>query len=130
MTEIFTGSFTQQEPIPAEGIAAANAVMQSGRLHRYNTSGDEIAQAALLEEEFAASVGAKYCLAVASGHSRSLTVCLSLFLLDYTNDSLPPSTPHPPARAPHSNGLLLYNIKNIFAPLRVFDTFMMARWGW
>jgi dTDP-4-amino-4,6-dideoxygalactose transaminase len=67
MTEIFTGSFTQQEPIPAEGIAAANAVMQSGRLHRYNTSGDEIAEAALLEEEFAATVGARYCLAVASG---------------------------------------------------------------
>ncbi len=67
MTEIFTGSFTQQEPIPDEGIAAANAVMQSGRLHRYNTSGDEIAETALLEEEFAASVGAKYCLAVASG---------------------------------------------------------------
>ncbi|MDC1399406.1 DegT/DnrJ/EryC1/StrS family aminotransferase [Yoonia sp.] len=67
MTERFTGSFTQQEPIPAEGIAAANAVMQSGRLHRYNTSGDEIAEAALLEEEFAATVGSKYCLAVASG---------------------------------------------------------------
>ena len=67
MTDIFTGSFTQQEPIPAEGIAAANAVMQSGRLHRYNTSGDQIAEAALLEEEFAATVGAKYCLAVASG---------------------------------------------------------------
>jgi dTDP-4-amino-4,6-dideoxygalactose transaminase len=67
MTEIFTGSFTQQEPIPAEGIAAATAVMQSGRLHRYNTQGDEIAEAALLEEEFAASTGAKYCLAVASG---------------------------------------------------------------
>ena len=67
MTEKFTGSFTQQEPIPAEGIAAANAVMQSGRLHRYNTSGDEIAEAALLEEEFAATVGSKYCLAVASG---------------------------------------------------------------
>ena len=67
MIEVFTGSFTQQEPIPAAGIAAANAVMQSGRLHRYNTSGDEIAEAALLEEEFAASTGAKYCLAVASG---------------------------------------------------------------
>ena len=67
MTEIFTGSFTQQEPIPDEGIAAANAVMQSGRLHRYNTSGDEIAETALLEEEFAAATGAKYCLAVASG---------------------------------------------------------------
>jgi dTDP-4-amino-4,6-dideoxygalactose transaminase len=67
MTEVFSGSFTQQEPIPDEAIAAANAVMQSGRLHRYNTSGDEIAEAALLEEEFAAMVGAKYCLAVASG---------------------------------------------------------------
>ena len=67
MSENFTGLFTQQEPIPAEGIAAANAVMQHGRLHRYNTSGDEIAEVALLEEEFAATVGAKYCLAVASG---------------------------------------------------------------
>jgi dTDP-4-amino-4,6-dideoxygalactose transaminase len=67
MTERFHGSFTQQEPIPDEGIAAANVVMQSGRLHRYNTSGDEVAEAALLEQEFAASVGAKYCLAVASG---------------------------------------------------------------
>ncbi|MEO0931975.1 MAG: DegT/DnrJ/EryC1/StrS family aminotransferase, partial [Pseudomonadota bacterium] len=67
MTEIFTGSFTQQEPIPEEGIAAANAVMRHGRLHRYNTSGDEIAETALLEEEFAAATGARYCLAVASG---------------------------------------------------------------
>ena len=67
MTEVFKGSFTQQEPIPEEGIAAATRVMQSGRLHRYNTSGDEIAETALLEEEFAAYTGAKYCLAVASG---------------------------------------------------------------
>ncbi|WP_439156208.1 DegT/DnrJ/EryC1/StrS family aminotransferase [Yoonia sp.] len=67
MTKRFTGSFTQQEPIPDDGIAAALAVMQTGRLHRYNTAGNEISQTALLEEEFAASVGAKYCLAVASG---------------------------------------------------------------
>ena len=67
MSETFTGSFTQQEPIPDAGIAAAVAVMQHGRLHRYNASGDEIAETALLEEEFAASVGAQYCLAVASG---------------------------------------------------------------
>ena len=67
MTERFTGSFTQQEPIPDDGIAAALSVMQSGRLHRYNTHGDEIAEAALLEEEFAALVGSKFCLAVASG---------------------------------------------------------------
>jgi len=67
MTEVFTGSFTQQEPIPEEGIEAALAVMRGGRLHRYNVADGEIAQTALLEEEFAASVGAKYCLAVASG---------------------------------------------------------------
>ncbi len=67
MTEVFTGSFTQQEPIPEEGIEAALAVMRGGRLHRYNVADGEIAETALLEEEFAASVGAKYCLAVASG---------------------------------------------------------------
>lgn len=65
--EKFTGSFTQQEPIPDAGIEAAMCIMRSGRLHRYNTSGDEIAEAALLEQEFAAAMGAKYCLAVASG---------------------------------------------------------------
>lgn len=67
MTEIFKGSFTQQDPIPDDGIAAALAVLQHGRLHRYNTQGDEIAEAALLEEEFAAQMGAKYCLGCASG---------------------------------------------------------------
>ncbi|MEJ6401612.1 DegT/DnrJ/EryC1/StrS family aminotransferase [Yoonia sp. 2307UL14-13] len=67
MTEVFTGSFTQQEPIPEDGIAAALAVMQHGRLHRYNEAPGEVAETVLLEEEFAASVGAKYCLAVASG---------------------------------------------------------------
>lgn len=67
MTDKFTGSFTQQDPIPQAGIDAALAVMQHGRLHRYNTSGDEIAEAALIEQEFAVQTGAKYCLAVASG---------------------------------------------------------------
>lgn len=65
--ERFTGSFTQQEPIPEAAIAAALRVMQSGRLHRYNTTPDEIAEAALLEEDFATTTGARYCLAVASG---------------------------------------------------------------
>ena len=63
----FTRPFTQQEPIPASGIEAAVKVMQSGRLHRYNTMDDEIAEVALLEEEFATFTGAKYCLAVTSG---------------------------------------------------------------
>ena len=67
MTEIFKGSFTQQEPIPDEGIAAALEVMRSGRLHRYNLIGDEVGETGLLEREFASYVGAKYALAVASG---------------------------------------------------------------
>ena len=67
MSERFTGSFTQQEPIPDEGIEAALRVMQSGRLHRYNLVGDEPGEVALLEQEFAAFTGARYCLAVASG---------------------------------------------------------------
>jgi len=66
-TEIFTGSFTQQEPIPEDGIAAAVDVMRSGRLHRYNVKDDEPGEVALLEQEFAAAMGVKYCLAVASG---------------------------------------------------------------
>src|SRR5690606_9476812 len=65
--ETFTGSFTQQEPLPEAAIAAALRVMHHGRLHRYNTAEGEIAETALLEEEFAAVTGAKYCLAVASG---------------------------------------------------------------
>jgi dTDP-4-amino-4,6-dideoxygalactose transaminase len=67
MNEFFTGSFTQQEPIPDAGIQAALRVLQSGRLHRYNVAEGEHGETALLEQEFAASVGSKYCLAVASG---------------------------------------------------------------
>ncbi|MEO8244304.1 MAG: DegT/DnrJ/EryC1/StrS family aminotransferase [bacterium] len=63
----FTGSFTQQEPIPEAGIAAAMAVLQHGRLHRYNVAPGEVAETVLLEQEFAALTGARYCLAVASG---------------------------------------------------------------
>jgi len=65
--ERFTGQFTQQEPIPDAAIEAAMRVLHHGRLHRYNTVGGEVAEAALLEQEFAAYTGAKYCLAVASG---------------------------------------------------------------
>ena len=67
MSDIFKGSFTQQEPIPEDGIEAAVAVMRHGRLHRYNTVPGEVAETVLLEQEFAAQVGSKYCLAVASG---------------------------------------------------------------
>ena len=67
MTETFKGNFTQQEPIPEEGIAAAMDVLQNGRLHRYNLTPGEVGEVGLLEQEFAAFVGARYALAVASG---------------------------------------------------------------
>jgi dTDP-4-amino-4,6-dideoxygalactose transaminase len=67
MRENFTGSFTQQESIPEAGIEAALAVLRHGRLHRYNTTAGELSETALLEQEYAQYVGAKYCLAVASG---------------------------------------------------------------
>ena len=67
MARVFTGSFTQQEPIPEAAIARAIEVMRSGRLHRYNTAEGEVAEAVLLEQEFASYVGARYCLACASG---------------------------------------------------------------
>jgi len=67
MTEVFTGSFTLQEPIPEDGIAAAVAVMRSGRLHRYNTGPEDTGETAALEVDFAGFTGARHCLAVASG---------------------------------------------------------------
>ena len=67
MKQIFTGNFTQQEPIPEAGIEAAIRVLRGGRLHRYNVAEGEVGEVALLEEEFAAFTGAKYALAVASG---------------------------------------------------------------
>jgi len=63
----FTGNFTQQESLPEESIEAAIAVMRHGRLHRYNLADGEQGETALLEQEFAAYTGAKYCVAVASG---------------------------------------------------------------
>ena len=66
-TKSFTRPFTQQEPINQEAIDAATQVLKSGRLHRYNTIEDELSEASLLEEEYAAYQDSKYCLACASG---------------------------------------------------------------
>jgi len=64
----FAGNFTQQEPISEEAINSAVAVMQSGRLHRYNVAEpDELSETALLESEFAAYQNQRYALALASG---------------------------------------------------------------
>ncbi len=78
MDEIFKGSFTQQEPIPEDGVAAALAVLGHGRLHRYNLKPSEAGEAALLEQEFAAYTGARYCLANASGGAAMATALRAL----------------------------------------------------
>jgi len=75
MAERFSGSFTQQEPMSEEAIAAAMAVMRSGRLHRYNVVPGEEPEAAALERDFARLTGARYCLAVASG-GQAMTIAL------------------------------------------------------
>ena len=64
---VFSKPFTQQEAIPDAGIEAAVEVLRSGRLHRYNTIEGETAAAALLEQEYAAHMGQRYCLACTSG---------------------------------------------------------------
>jgi len=63
----FNKPFTQQEAIPQAGIDAAVELMQTGRLHRYNTIDGETAAAALLESEYADYMGQRYCLACTSG---------------------------------------------------------------
>ena len=67
MVENFNKPFTQQEAIGEETINHVAEILRSGRLHRYNTLGDEMSQAALLEKEYAKWQGVKYCLATTSG---------------------------------------------------------------
>lgn len=63
----FDKPFTQQETIPEDAITAAVNVMKTGRLHRYNIVEGEDSEVNLLEEEYAAYQGVKYCLAASSG---------------------------------------------------------------
>jgi len=63
----FTGQFTQQEPIPKEAIDMAVNVLNSGRLHRYNTIINETSLTSELEVEYANFQGSRYCLACSSG---------------------------------------------------------------
>ncbi|SDL24235.1 dTDP-4-amino-4,6-dideoxygalactose transaminase [Modicisalibacter muralis] len=63
----FAKSFTQQEALSEDAIEAAVAVMRSGRLHRYNLAEGEQGETALLEAEFAESLGVDFALACASG---------------------------------------------------------------
>lgn len=61
---MFTFDLTQPEPIPAEGIADALQLLESGRLFRYGED-----YAARLEARFADMLGTNYAIAVNSGGS-------------------------------------------------------------
>ena len=67
MARKFTGSFTQQEGLSQDAIAAAVAVLESGRLHRYNLAPGEAGEVAQLEAEYRDWQGSSCCLAVTSG---------------------------------------------------------------
>ncbi len=74
-----TRDLTEPEPIPAAGIARANELMRSGRLFRYGEMGADQLDVSLLETEFAAFVGRRYCVAVNSGGG---AIFLGLKVLD------------------------------------------------
>lgn len=63
----FAKSFTQQEPIDEKTIERVSEILRSGRLHRYNVVAGETSEATMLEQEYAAYQGSKFCLAVTSG---------------------------------------------------------------
>ncbi|MBL8341245.1 MAG: aminotransferase class I/II-fold pyridoxal phosphate-dependent enzyme, partial [Rubrivivax sp.] len=61
-----TLDLTQQEPIPPAGVQAALALLSNGKLHRYGETGGPPSEASALEAEFAAELGARYCVAMNS----------------------------------------------------------------
>ncbi|MBD1221069.1 DegT/DnrJ/EryC1/StrS family aminotransferase [Virgibacillus halodenitrificans] len=65
-TLIFEKEFTRQEPLPQAAIDRVTEILQSGRLHRYNTVKGEVAEASLLEQEYADYVGSTYCAGFSS----------------------------------------------------------------
>ena len=64
MTEIFHLAVSpSRNPSRTTGNrGGALSVLRHGRLHRYNVAAGELGETALLEQEFAAQMGAKYCL--------------------------------------------------------------------
>ena len=62
----FGKDLSTPEPISEESIERAVALMRSGRLHRYGEQGSGYPEPSLLEQDYAAYVGSKYCVAVSS----------------------------------------------------------------
>lgn len=62
----FGKDLSTPEPISEAAIERAVALMRTGRLHRYGEQGTGYPEPSLLEQDYAAYVGSKYCVAVSS----------------------------------------------------------------
>lgn len=62
----FGKDLSTPDPIPEAAIERAVALMRSGRLHRYGEQGTGYPEPSLLEQDYAAYVGSRYCVAVSS----------------------------------------------------------------
>ena len=62
----FGKDLSTPEAIPEQAIERAVALMRSGRLHRYGEQGSESSESSLLEQDYAAYIGSRYCVAVNS----------------------------------------------------------------
>jgi len=85
--------FTAQEPLPEAAIRRVEQLLTSGKLFRYGEAGAEEMDAAMLEAEFAALMGRRYCVAfnscgaslaaalIAAGVQRDDKVMMNAFTL-------------------------------------------------
>ncbi len=85
--------FMSQEPLPEEAVERAQQLLRSGKLFRYGEVAAEELDVALLEEEFAALVGRRFCVAfnscgasmaaalIAAGVEREDKVLMNAFTL-------------------------------------------------
>jgi len=64
---VFEGDLSAPDALPDAAIEAAMGLLGDGRLFRYGEDRDSIPEAALLEQEFAAYMGMKYCIGANSG---------------------------------------------------------------
>ncbi len=67
MNKRFSGSFTQQSDLPEASHRAAERVLRTAALHRYQSDEGQLSETALLEQAFAAWQGSAFCIALASG---------------------------------------------------------------
>lgn len=82
----FSKDFSQPDPINEECRSEVDALMQSGRLFRYQTSDKNNSPVSIAEVEFARFVNSKFALGMNSGGC-SLTIAVKIILDFLTNES-------------------------------------------